>query len=103
MSLKSVLCIAVFLVCIMYIETLPSFPVAISHFTKDEKRLQLMNCQLLLILAEEQFFVTNYKRLRKEETTFFGDLIQRNVELLNENIPNLLLFAFILIVSLLGC
>ena len=61
-----------------------------------------MNCQLL-ILAEEQFFVTNYKRLRKEETTFFGDLIQRNVELLNENIPNLLLFAFILIVSLLGC
>ena len=61
-----------------------------------------MNCQLL-ILAKEQFFVTNYKRLRKEETTFFGDLIQRNVELLNENIPNLLFFAFILIVSLLGC
>ena len=61
-----------------------------------------MNCQLL-ILAKEQFFVTNYKRLREEETTFFGDLIQRNVELLNENIPNLLLFAFILIVSLLGC
>ena len=61
-----------------------------------------MNCQLL-ILADGQFFVTNYKRLREEETTFFGDLIQRNVELLNENIPNLLLFAFILIVSLLGC
>ena len=102
MSLKSVLCIAVFLVCIMYIETLPSFPVAISHFTKDEKMLPTTH-ELLLILAEEQFFVTNYKRLRKEETTFFGDLIQRNVELLNENIPNLLLFAFILIVSLLGC
>ena len=30
----------------------------------------------------------------------FGDLIRRNVEILNENIPNLLLFTFILIVSL---
>ena len=57
----------------------------------------------LLILAEEQFFVTNYKRSRKEETTFFGDLIQGNVEILNENITNLLLFTFILNVSLLGC
>ena len=55
---------------------------------------QLMNCQLLLILAAEQFLVTNNKRSRKEETTFFGDLILRNVEILNENIPNLLLFTF---------
>ena len=93
MSLKSVLCIAVFLGYILNY-CLPAL--SLFHISPRMRRCcqQLMNCQLLLILAAEQFLVTNYKRSRKEETTFFGDLILRNVEILNENIPNLLLFTF---------
>ena len=34
--------------------------------------------------------------------TLFGGLIQRNVKILNENIPNILFVSFILNVSLLG-
>ena len=93
MSLKSVLCIAVFLGYILNY-CLPAL--SLFHISPRMRRCcqQLMNCQLLLILAAEQFLVTNNKRSRKEETTFFGDLILRNVEILNENIPNLLLFTF---------